>query len=485
MEPKELDLSEKMSLTIYSSGWVNTPFPEEDPFKKYLLDTFNTEIDFIVVPDADMSQKVFTSISAGNDPDLLYYRNKELLLQLNEQGITVEDHSVFYPELPTMTGFTTDLMKAAASINGKMYALPKRQEGSNYGTFMVRRDWLDKVGGSVPKTDAEMLDLMRKFTKDDPDGNGKSDTYALTAAGNNNSLGSVWVLLDMYSPRGFYVKNGKLTYSSLEPEFKQFLDFAKTMYEEKLLDPDFFSQASPNYDAKVYNGQIGFIESVPLIAKWHENATGNTGANVDVWVPFSCPTGSSIGGKYMASFEVSGYYGIFNKTAKDEKRLERLLYVLDQCQFPNKPYWALRWGVDIYPSAVITPFANDTALFFPQADDPRAMAGSLWDYGCFIATDTDKVKYSPLTEPDTIDIITVEKENEVLTYPRYSNMGGFVSFDPAVIENLRLLQEQFVYKYITGQSADLDSFIKDFRTSGLDSYLAEAEKQLKAIGVIG
>ena len=477
------DLTEKLSLTIYSSGWVNTPFPADDPFKKYLLDTFNTDVEFIVVPDADMSQKVFTAISAGNDPDFIYYRNKDLLLQLHEQGITVDDHSIYYSSLPTFQKFSTDNMKAATTIDGKMYAMPRRTETSSFETLMYRSDWLDKVGGSVPKTADELLDLMRKFVNNDPNGNGSKDTYAITAAGDNKSIG-IWPYCSIFEPVDFYLKNGKLVYYVMEPEFKMFLDFCKTMYDEKLIDPDFYSQGTTNYDAKVYNGSIGIIYSVPLIAIWHENATGNTGANKNTWIPFDCPKGSENGGKYAAKAEVGGYYGIFNKVAKDEKRLNRLLYIIDQCQFPNKPYWALRWGIDIYPNAKLTPFADGKAQFFPQGDDPRAMAGSLWDYGCWIGTDIDKVKYSPKTAPEELDIITVNKENTVLNYPRYTNLSSMVSYDPSVVEDLRLLQEQFAYQYMTGQNTDFDGFISQYKAAGGDAFLAEAEKQLKAIKVI-
>ena len=42
---------------------------------------------------------------------------------------------------------------------------------------IVRKDWLDKVGMSMPKTTDDLYQLAKAFTTKDPNGDGKKDTY--------------------------------------------------------------------------------------------------------------------------------------------------------------------------------------------------------------------------------------------------------------------------------------------------------------------
>ena len=47
--------------------------------------------------------------------------------------------------------------------------------------LLVRKDWLDKLGLAAPTTLDELYDVLYAFTYNDPDGNGKNDTYGLGA----------------------------------------------------------------------------------------------------------------------------------------------------------------------------------------------------------------------------------------------------------------------------------------------------------------
>lgn len=478
------DMSEPVELTMFSSGWVSTPFPEEDPFKTYVKDTFNVDLNLVVVPDADMSQKVFTAVAAGDDPDFIYYRFKPLMLQLYDQGVLVEDHSVFYEKMPTMSDFTTDFMKTACTMDGKMFAMPRRAEGINTFSFQVRQDWLDALGLSAPTTADELMEVLKQFTFNDPDGNGKDDTYGYGAAGNNAGLGGMWNLRYLFGPTGFYIEDRELKHDRNEQSFEDFLNYVKNMVDEKVIDPDFYSMNNETFDAALYNSRYGVYYAEPLMAKWMENATGNTGAYINVWTNIPCPVGAPAGGKYPLAASVGGYYGIFQAATEDPVKLERLLTFIDQCQYPNDPYWALRWGVGIYDTAVLTPFADDAGLFFPQGDDPRAMAGSLWDYGCFIGTGEDRVKYSPGTEPADLDIFVVEKEQKALGFDRFDDVSSLISYDAGKVENFDLVTEEFAYQYITGQNTDLEGFRKRLDDMGWQEYMEDARQQIAALGLV-
>jgi hypothetical protein len=58
--------------------------------------------------------------------------------------------------------------------------------------YIVRQDWLDKVGLSLTGDNSVTLDpfteIMKRFTLNDPDGNGQNDTYGFTAASTGGML---------------------------------------------------------------------------------------------------------------------------------------------------------------------------------------------------------------------------------------------------------------------------------------------------------
>lgn len=66
-------------------------------------------------------------------------------------------------------------------MNEALYGFPI-SSGNGCITY-IRKDWLDQLNLSMPKNYKEYIEVLRAFTNEDPDGNGKNDTYGITAAG--------------------------------------------------------------------------------------------------------------------------------------------------------------------------------------------------------------------------------------------------------------------------------------------------------------
>ena len=65
--------------------------------------------------------------------------------------------------------------------NGKSYGLASTGSIAKNEGLLIRKDWLDKLGLKVPTTTDELMAVMKAFTFNDPDGNGKADTYGYGA----------------------------------------------------------------------------------------------------------------------------------------------------------------------------------------------------------------------------------------------------------------------------------------------------------------
>jgi multiple sugar transport system substrate-binding protein len=65
-------------------------------------------------------------------------------------------------------------------LDGKNYGIPYSRQA--FATF-IRKDWREKLGKPVPKTWDDLSALAAAFANDDPDGNGKKDTFGMTVPG--------------------------------------------------------------------------------------------------------------------------------------------------------------------------------------------------------------------------------------------------------------------------------------------------------------
>lgn len=117
--------------------------------------------------------------------------------------------------------------------DGKTYGIactPFLTEGQ---VMIIRQDWLDKLGLKAPATMDEFEEVIRAFTEQDPDGNGKKDTYGFTYAGdsiyNTGWVADPVILFSANAGKHFpgswqEDENGQLVYGSIHEGNKKTLE---------------------------------------------------------------------------------------------------------------------------------------------------------------------------------------------------------------------------------------------------------------------
>jgi putative aldouronate transport system substrate-binding protein len=138
---------------------------------------------------------------------------------------------------------TWDVLKINRDSN--IYGIP-RTTISRVDGFTVRKDWLDNLGIKIPDnseiTIDEFTDILRKFTFNDPDKNGKNDTYGYAASLNADKVLTPVLTFELGS-MGWQESNGKYKYVDAQfdptnPAYKNVLEFTRKLYKEGVLDPD-------------------------------------------------------------------------------------------------------------------------------------------------------------------------------------------------------------------------------------------------------
>lgn len=99
---------------------------------------------------------------------------------------------------------------------------------------------------------------MYAFTYNDPDGNGKQDTYGMTGKGLEafNIIFSAYGTMD---PNRFIINDNKAVYTSVDPQAKEAIAFIKTLIEEGLVDPEIMSNQSMEHRDKAVSGYAGIL----------------------------------------------------------------------------------------------------------------------------------------------------------------------------------------------------------------------------------
>ncbi|HML49450.1 MAG TPA: extracellular solute-binding protein, partial [Clostridia bacterium] len=139
--------------------------------------------------------------------------------------------------------------------DGSITAIPRASLNRGDG-FMIRQDWLDALGiAKVPRDVEGFVDMLYRFAKDDPDGNGLDDTYAWTD--NEDGYAIVSYFARAYGADfGWQVdENGDLYHSRYRGDgFKKGLEIARQLMADGVIDPEMLVNKTAR--GKFLNGRI-------------------------------------------------------------------------------------------------------------------------------------------------------------------------------------------------------------------------------------
>ncbi|MGW4104285.1 sugar ABC transporter substrate-binding protein [Streptomyces okerensis] len=128
--------------------------------------------------------------------------------------------------------------EAAQGYDGKYYGVPFNSQAF---ALLIRKDWREKVGADVPKSWDELTDLAVKFTKEDPDGNGRNDTAGMVVPGTTTRGYLTWWFSTMlWSEGGDFVKKQGDGYTAAigEPASVRAVEKLQAMFcDSKVVQP--------------------------------------------------------------------------------------------------------------------------------------------------------------------------------------------------------------------------------------------------------
>ncbi|KRE61829.1 extracellular solute-binding protein [Paenibacillus sp. Soil750] len=231
----------------------------------------NTEIKFDIPPSTGYNERLQLSLTTGDFADVVWFpsTNDAAFLKAVKDGVILPIDD-YLKKADNVKKYSYDISWDALRVNndGKIYGIPRTTVIRSDG-YWLRKDWLDKLNIKLPDNNEitldQMLEIMRKFSKEDPDGNGKQDTYGFgTAAGGDKSMKPIFQNeLGLYG----WQESGGGEYKYMNPQYDvnsdqytKALALTAKLFKEGLIDPD-----SPSIDGaktleRFKSGKTGAID---------------------------------------------------------------------------------------------------------------------------------------------------------------------------------------------------------------------------------
>ncbi len=302
-------------------------YGEDNRVFQQLEEKFNIKLKMNGAPFSNWMEKLCLLINADDPPDLFnfipndytysssYYNfvNNQMVLPLSDL-ISEEDT----PNLVKL--FNCDLYKDL-KVNGKYYFVPNPTYATNHVMY-VRKDWLNNLGLSAPTTLDEYTAMLQALTENDPDKNGKKDTYGLSASKVFEWMNNFKPTFGV-SPGWSKGSDGKWVLDAFTDEYKSFLTWMKDLYSKGYLKPEFYLYDDSEAENDFINGKAGCLISngdAKVGGMVSKMAKVDPKAEIDV---LPMPDGAGKGG-YVGTGCWWGGWSISYR-AKEPMRLAKLL----------------------------------------------------------------------------------------------------------------------------------------------------------------
>lgn len=129
-------------------------------------------LEFDTQLQARASQKDLPDVLINDGGAMGTYVSQGFLLPIDRMGIKGQGD------------ISENAWKQNIGLDGKYYGVPWSRQAM---ATVIRKDWREKLGLPVPKTWADLAAMSHAFATQDPDGNGKKDTYGMVVPGTSKN----------------------------------------------------------------------------------------------------------------------------------------------------------------------------------------------------------------------------------------------------------------------------------------------------------
>lgn len=281
----------------------------DEYWKEVLLRDYNINVKITLEADAaQFDEKVNVAITSGNIPDLMMVNTQQMDTLIKADMVAdltevLEQYLAPGPSKYLTEGTGAEALQSV-TYDGKVRFIPANVTSliNNAFPLFIRKDWLDNLGLPVPKTIEDFKNVAIAFAKDDPDQNGKDDTYGLAISGQSNLLHDWGGLYGFFPGYGvqpctwydymiFYSKDetGNIMWDGERPEVKEGLQLLADLYKEGAIPKDFVTMDNNKIMEDMNGGKGGMVFGVRGLPYWAIQNTIKNNPDAQ-WYAMNMPT---------------------------------------------------------------------------------------------------------------------------------------------------------------------------------------------------
>lgn len=332
---------EPVDIVLWAQATVTEASAPPDDWVAYQIihDELNINLTYVIVPTGADGEAKLNAAAAANDlPDLFQIvsasnDSRGALFRLVDLGLVapVEELMPLMPER-TKLHYNDPLAVDLVTLNGHQYGFPEPPPIPKREGFVIRKDWLDKLNLQPPTTPEELLAVATAFTEQDPDGNGKNDTYGLGGFLNQQGLGTRFdFIMGAYGVPGVwnFTDPANFGLNVRSEKYPEALAYFKSLVDAKVIDPDWPTLTRDDFRARWKQGLFGIMwEDFAALTNKSNYEPFDTNFPDAEWIPLPSPKGPD-GDAYYGVFTGRGNIFAVSQKAADAGKGEAIARLLE------------------------------------------------------------------------------------------------------------------------------------------------------------
>ena len=231
--------------------------PMTGPCYEAIVGLTGYALDMEVYSSDQAETKIYMALSSEEAYD--YVRGasiSQLFKMIENNAVAPLDDLIdeYAPELKA--AFSEDVWNAI-KINGHIYFIPSTAMPRLWNGIVIRTDWLEALDMDMPETTEGVLDYLRAIKAEDPGKIGADRLIPFATSMFSGKIDDDPFLSAFNITYQWNERDGKLVNRIELPEYKEWLSFYRTMYEEGLLDIDIAVNKDSTLMEKMNKGIVG------------------------------------------------------------------------------------------------------------------------------------------------------------------------------------------------------------------------------------
>lgn len=366
---QQFKATEPISFDVLYNNHSFYPNKNDWLFWQELTKRTNVTLKPVEVPLSDYEQKRGLLVGSGQAPLIIpkTYPGQEDTFVSSGAILPVSDYLDLMPHFKDKVARwrMEPELNTRRQADGRFYLLPGMHESVwvDY-TLAIRTDIMEKLGLEVPATWDDLYTVLKAMKEEYPDQYPMTDRWGDPTPGGNLFK----LVAQAYGTRGGWEylhatwdpTAGKFAFTGAMPQYKQMIEYLHKLVQEKLIDPESFTQQDEQAKQKFTSGK-SFVISTNAQSLINDYR-GPLEKTVEGAKVAKIPVPMGPVGDYKIGTRLENGIMISSK-AKDNPNFVAMMQFIDWLWYSDEGQEFAKWGVEG------TTYTKDSAGAYKLADD--------------------------------------------------------------------------------------------------------------------